>query len=443
MMDRRTALAASATFGATFAATFGGAPIAARAAGAAARPFPKGFLWGTATAGHQVEGNNTNSDSWLIEHVSPTLFREPSGDACNSFMLWEQDLDLVKKIGLNAYRFSIEWARIEPAEGEFSLAMLDHYKRIIDGCRARGIAPVVTFNHYSAPRWFGTDGGWTNSKAPARFARYCDRAARHLAGGMAMATTLNEPNINHLLQLILPPDAAGGIRAMLAAAAKASGAAKVCVGNAVDPEDLEVFTRGTLAGHRAGRDAIKAVRPDLPVGLSLAMLDDVAATPNSLRDRMRERLYAPWLDEARHDDFVGVQNYERARWTASGRLPPERPIPGNPLGADVDPSSLAGSVSYAHAVTGRPVLVSEHGINTSEDALRAAFIRSSLARLRTVMNRGVPVLGYLHWSLLDNFEWVSGFHGQLGLASVDRTTFARTLKPSASVLGAIAARNAV
>ncbi|NML94481.1 family 1 glycosylhydrolase [Novosphingobium olei] len=438
MIDRRTLLAASAALGAVPA--FGRSPVR-QADGPSG--FPRGFLWGASTAGHQVEGNNTNSDCWLIEHVTPTLFRESSGDACNSFLLWEQDLDLVKSIGLNSYRFSIEWARIEPAEGEFSVAMLDHYKRMIAGCRARGLAPVVTFNHYSAPRWFAADGGWTNPKAPLRFARYCERAARHLAGDMAIAMTLNEPNINHLLQLILPPEAIGGMRAMLQAAARISGSAKFSVANAVDPDDFEVFTRTIIAGHRAGRDAIKSVRSDLPVGFSLSMLDDIAVGSTSMRDRMRERLYGPWLEEAKQDDYLGVQNYEQARWTSKGRLPPERPVPGNPMGADVSPLSLAGAVRFAHAATGRPILISEHGVNTTDDAVRAAFIPASLQALKGVMDQGVPVLGYLHWSLLDNYEWVSGFHGKLGLASVDPETFARKAKPSAGVLGRIATANAL
>ena len=114
-----------------------------------ARSFPKGFLWGAATSGHQVEGNNVNSDIWLLENVKPTIFVEPSADADNSFALWPADLDLVRALGLNSYRFSLEWSRIEPEPGLFSSAMLDHYKALIEGCRSRGVTPVVTFNHYT------------------------------------------------------------------------------------------------------------------------------------------------------------------------------------------------------------------------------------------------------------------------------------------------------
>ena len=140
MMDRRALLATGAALAAT--------PALGKATGAMGSPFPQGFLWGAATAGHQVEGNNVNSDVWFLEHAQPTVYAEPSGDAANSFELWRSDLQLVKQMGLNSYRFSLEWARIEPEQGQFSTAMLDHYKATIDACRQLGITPVVTFNHF-------------------------------------------------------------------------------------------------------------------------------------------------------------------------------------------------------------------------------------------------------------------------------------------------------
>ena len=143
----------------------GAAPALARARAGGSGAFPQGFLWGAATAAHQVEGNNLNSDVWLLENVKPTLFAERSGDACNSFELWETDLDLANSLNLNTYRFSIEWARIEPEPGRFSIAMLDHYKAIVEGCRARGLNPMVTFNHFTTPLWFAAKGGWANADA--------------------------------------------------------------------------------------------------------------------------------------------------------------------------------------------------------------------------------------------------------------------------------------
>ncbi len=116
--------------------------------------FPADFLWGVATAGHQNEGDNVTSDTWFLENVTPTIFKDRSGKATNGWELWESDLDIVAGLGLNAYRFSVEWARIEPVEGEFSEQALDHYEAVIDGCLSRGLAPIVTFNHFTSPHWF-------------------------------------------------------------------------------------------------------------------------------------------------------------------------------------------------------------------------------------------------------------------------------------------------
>ena len=441
-MDRRSLLAGAAAFGAL--------PQATLAAGRRRQTdpaFPAGFLWGAATAGHQVEGNNTQSDVWFLEHTKPTVYAEPSLDAANSFLLWERDLDLVKSLGLNTYRFSLEWARIEPEPGAFSRAMLDHYKRVIAGCHARGLTPFVTFNHFTTPRWFAALGGWHNRQAPALFARYCDQAARHLADGMAYATTLNEPNLSGKLQDLLPGDLLGADKAMVEAAAHALGVPIYQPGNPLYVSDMPRTQAHLLEGHHLGRAAIKAVRADLPVGVSLAMLDEQAApgfAHNSLREAMREHFYGDWLRLLRHDgDFLGIQNYERAVWTDKGKLPPPAGAVTNTMGAEVYPPSLAGVARYAHAQTGLPIVVTEHGVGSEHDEIRAALIPAALTELKHAIDEGVPVLGYIHWSLVDNYEWVFGYRIRFGLCALDRTTFERTPKPSAAVLGRIARANRV
>lgn len=420
-------------------------PVAAAIPQPRSGSFPHGFLWGAATAAHQVEGNNVNSDVWVMENVHPTVYAEPSADAANSFAMWPTDLDLVRGMGLNSYRFSLEWARIEPEPGLFSVAMLDHYKAMIEGCRARGLTPVVTFNHFTTPRWFAAAGGWSHPQSPSRFARFCERAARHLSAQIGYATTLNEPNLSGLLAIVLPAGLGdklmGADRAMGEAAARANGVPKFVAGNALWIEDAHAVQVNLLAGHKAGRQAIKSVRPDLPVGVSLAIIDDQAVGPDSVRDAMRAKLYGPWLDAARGDDFVGVQNYERQLWDAKGKLPAPKGAQTNDMGSEIFPPSLAGAVRYAHAATGVPVIVTEHGVNAADDRLRASLIPAALTALKAAIDDGVPVQGYMHWSLIDNFEWVFGYGPKFGLHSFDRTTFARTAKPSAAVLGAIARRN--
>lgn len=438
MLSRRTFMAG----GSVLLASIGAA--AAERVRDAKPVFPAGFLWGAATAGHQVEGNNVASDLWLLENLKPTLFAEPSGDAVNSFELWREDLDLVKALGLNSYRFSIEWARIEPEPGLYSIAMLDHYRAMIEGCRERGLTPVVTFSHFTAPRWFSAAGGWTQKHSPALSARYCERAAQHLAAGIGYAVTLNEPNLLRLLgSMSLPAPMLATQRAMLDAAARVCGTLKFVAANTANPEDLDLMLPLMIEGHRQGRAAIKSVRADLPVGVSLAIVDEQAVGPHSRRDAIRANLYGAWLEAAKHDDFIGVQNYERSRSDANGRMPPPEGAPRNSMGSEVYAPSLAGAVRYAHAATGLPVLVTEHGIGTDDDALRAQFIPAALSELNQAMAQGVPVEGYIHWSLLDNFEWIFGYKPKYGLVAVDRTTFRRTPKPSARVLGTIAQQNSL
>jgi beta-glucosidase len=435
MIDRRTILAAGVATGVAAAVPAFAAPKTHR--------FPANFLWGAATAGHQVEGNNINSDCWLLENVKPTTFAEPSRDAANSFELWPTDLDLVKNMGLNSYRFSLEWARIEPEPGLFSMAMLDHYKRMIEGCRARGITPIVTFNHFTTPRWFAATGGWSEARSIGLFARFCDKAARHLAKDIGYATTLNEPNLAGLLQPLLPPEVSIGDKAMSRAAARALGVETFSAGNALFSDDPDTLQKNMRAGHKAGRDAIKSVRGDLPVGVSLAMFDDQAVGANSLRDAKRAHFYGAWLDAVKGDDFVGVQNYERSVWTDKGKLDPPADARRNMMGAEVYPPSLAGAVRYAYAQAGIPIIVTEHGVGTEDDSLRAWLIPNALIELKKAIDDGVPVKGYMHWSLIDNFEWIFGYKPKYGLHSLDAKTFVRTPKPSAAVFGKIARANAV
>lgn len=439
MLDRRALLGAGLGAGAALMAT----PAIAARAKKADPAFPKDFLWGASTAPHQIEGNNIASDLWFLENQQPTVFAQPSGDACNSFALWETDLDIAKTMGLNCYRFGIEWARIEPEKGLFSQAMLDHYKAVIDGCHARGLKPIVTFSHFTAPRWFSAQGGWTNPESAQLFARYCDKAASALGQGISSAITFNEPNILLLLRPMLPPQVWDIQKLTLETAAKRLGVPKYVCANVAGVEDLPALQQGLLAAHKAGKAAIKAARGDLPVGFSLAMMDDQAVGRNSIRDRMRGELYGEWLNVAKADDFIGVQNYERGLWTDKGKLPAPKGSVVNWSGAEVWAPSLAGAVRFAHEATGVPILVSEHGVGTDDDSIRAQFIPAALTELKKVMDDGVPVLGYCHWSLLDNFEWIFGYKPHFGLHSVDPVTFARTAKPSAGVYGAIARRNAV
>jgi beta-glucosidase len=411
-----------------------------------ARTFSPDFIWATATAGHQVEGNNSNSDTWFAENVKPTVFKEPSLMACNSFELWRKDVDLVAGMNLTAYRFSVEWARIEPEEGVFSEEALAHYEAMVDYCREKGLEALVTFNHFTAPHWFAKKAGWMNPEAPTLFARYCDVVARRIGHKIKAAVTLNEPNIARLLSWIgLPSFIADLERATLEACSVAAGVEKYRLANVIIDEDRDPIEDGIAAGHLAGKAAIKAVCPDLPVGLSIAIIHDVlveGADP-TIRDRKQKEVYDRWLEIARDDDFVGVQNYETHVFDSHGLVRAPEGATTNGMGSAIDPGSLAGAVKYAYERAGAPVWITEHGLLVDDDSQRQKFLPEAIGQLHDLMETGVPVLGYTHWTLLDNFEWIFGYEKKYGLHSVDHKTFERTAKGSASVLAQIARDNGI
>ena len=283
--------------------------------------FPKGFLWGAATAAHQVEGNNINSDGWVLEHLKPSMFAEPSGDACDFYHRYADDMKLCAGLGFNALRFSIEWARIEPEQGAYSRAALDHYRRVLASCHENGLTPMVTYWHFTSPRWFAALGGWEHAAAGDHFVRYCERAAKHLGDLIGAAATFNEPNIPVLLQWMfasMPENPFQGTQQAMALAAKAIGAERFSyfiVGKADAQRDVMI-----PAHHRAVA-AIKSGPGKYPVGVTLAIQDEQGVGEGNRRDEKRAALYEPWLEAAARSDFIGVQTYSRARVGKDGDLP--------------------------------------------------------------------------------------------------------------------------
>jgi beta-glucosidase len=206
--------------------------------------------------------------------------------------------------------------------------------------------------------------------------------------------------------------------------------------------DSDQYLQPLIAAHDAGFAAIKAARSDLPVGVTLAVVDFQASEPGTRIDEIRYDTYAAWMEAARRNcDFVGVQNYNREVIGPNGTVTPAKEAEKDFLGREVYPEALGNAVRYIHEGTGKPILITENGIVTNDDTQRVRYIDGAIASMRRVMTEGVPVLGYIHWSLLDNFEWLLGFHMHFGLVAVDRKTFARTPKPSLAHLGRIARKN--
>ncbi len=407
--------------------------------------FPKGFVWGTAAAAHQVEGNNTNSDFWLLEHMPDTIFAEPSGDACDHFHRYREDIALMAQLGFNAYRFSIEWARIEPEEGYFSKAMLDHYRRMLASCHENRILPCVTFQHFTAPLWVAADGGWEDRKTADRFARYCERATRHLGDMIGMACTLNEPNVTMAIA-VRGGFLKDGMKRHVGVFAEA---AKKC-GTTLDHFSPFLFSnpfkiRDTmLEAHLKSRGAIKSGPGEFPVGVVLSM-SDYQAIPGgeAARDKALADDVDPFLEAARQDDFVGVQTYSRTRFGPDGVLGPEEGVEVLIMGYEFWPEALEATIRYAKEKANVPIYVTENGIGTTNDEQRIEYVRRALNGVVNCLKDGIDVRGYFYWSMLDNFEWVFGYGPQFGLIAVDRETQLRTIKPSAHYLGRIARENAM
>jgi beta-glucosidase len=382
---------------------------------------PEGFLFGAATSAHQIEGNNVNSDMWAFENRPGSFFEDRSGDAADSYHRWPEDMDLLRDLGFTAYRFSIEWARIEPARGHFSRAEIAHYRRMVDGARARGLEPVVTLHHFTAPLWFTALGGWSAPDAPELFAAFAAAAAPILADAVRYVATINEPNILALMHTIVR-------RGVQDRAAMAE----------VLPDDD--LSEGLISSHRAARAVLRRNHPGIQVGWTVA--NQVYQPEPGAEPECREFAWPRedrFLEVAREDDWIGVQSYTRTKVGVTGPIPVPDDVEKTITGWEYYPAALGEAVRHTSDVVGPgvPILVTENGIATDDDARRVDYTSAALAGLAAAMRDGADVRAYLHWSALDNYEWGS-YRPTFGLIAVDRETFERVPKASARWLGGIA-----
>jgi beta-glucosidase/6-phospho-beta-glucosidase/beta-galactosidase len=381
-------------------------------------PAPEDFIWGAATAAHQIEGGNVNTSHWEYEYSEGTTVQEPSGDAVDSYHRFPEDIALLAEGGLKAYRFSIEWARIEPEKGVVSRAQLDHYRRMIDTCRDAGVQPLVTLHHFTVPRWQFRDGGWYAPDVVDRFRRYTETATRIL-DDVDWVVTINEPN------MMVNQDEA-----------------KIDTENGVNFPGPSPHVAQVLADvHHASVDVLRGLG-HVKAGWSVAN-QVYQAVPGYEKERdewgyWREDFY---LEQARGDDFIGVQSYLRTIIGPDGPVPFPDDVERTLTGWEYYPEALGHALRHTHEVTGGiPMLVTENGMATADDSRRIDYTTGALQSLAAAAADGCDVRGYLHWSLLDNYEWGS-FRPTFGLIGVDRDTFVRTPKPSLAWLGALAQEN--
>ncbi len=423
--------------------------------------FPENFFIGAATAAHQVEGNNIHSDYWAMEHMKTGSFAEPSLDAVDHYNRYEEDIRLMAAAGLNAYRFSIEWARIEPEEGKFDEAQVEHYRQVIRCCRENGIEPFVTLHHFTSPRWIITKGGWDAPTIAEDFSRYTRYVMGRLGSEINFICTINEANMG----LQVAKVAQRFIEQMKARAARDGGAEaaiqmginleKMLAGQKMAAqENMAVFGTEklnyfcaprspesdvlTMKAHRAAVAAIREAAPHVKVGMTLS-LHDIQAAPGG-----EEKARQEWVEEFSHyvpymegDDFLGVQNYTRAVISEKGQLPAPEGAELTQMDYEFYPQGLEHVIRRVAGEWKGDIYITENGIGIADDSRRVAFIDIATQGVANCIADGIPVKGYLHWSLMDNFEWQKGYAMTFGLIAVDRKTQTRYPKESLGFLGGL------
>jgi beta-glucosidase len=416
--------------------------------------FPPGFLWGTAVSAYQTEGGNSNSDWWEWELRPDTPCKEPSGTAIDHYNRYPQDVAMVAGLGFNTYRLSVEWARIEPSEGVFDETQLEHYRRVVEAVRKSKLVPMVTLNHFTLPIWIAKKGGWLADETPALFERYVRRVVEALGDSVEWYNPINEPSSvalgGYMGAIGFPPGTHG-------------------------PANARRATAGLIAAHRRARGTIKEIRPGARVGQILSMQEwDSNAGGRPAMEYARRMSEDVYLEGARDDDYIGVNTYSRARlemprlagWLTKAVLAvgpierfmvarmvaaqseggfsvdPRKAIRRTQMGYEFRPQAVAATVRrVAELLPDKPIVVTEHGVATLDDAERIEFITEGLKALHALIGEGIPLRGYIHWSAFDNFEWNLGYSMKFGLIAVERATQERHPKPSARFLGEIARTN--
>jgi beta-glucosidase len=412
---------------------------------------PNRFLWGAATSAHQTEGGNDRNDWWAWEAIPRKIADGTrSGAACLSWERWEEDLDLVRGLGLNAYRFSIEWSRVEPEVGRYDEAALGHYRAVLEGCRVRGITPLVTLHHFTNPTWFAALGGWEDAKNLPHFVRYARLMGERYGDLVDRWITVNEPEVLGFYAYdsgSFPPGVKDRSRALVVIAnlleahglaahalketdrvdadgdgvAALTGAAKHWV--LLEPRSrwspLDRFVAS--AQHRVFNVAVARALAGGPIEFSIPGARAVRREVGALQGS---------------SDFLGVNYYTRWMVSLLGKEPrsARRGAPTNDLGWEIYPEGLERAL-HECAAFGLPMLVTENGIADAVDRWRPDFIRASLEALNRARAAGLDIRGYFHWSLMDNFEWADGHLGRFGLYETDfeHPEGPRVKRPSAGV----------
>ncbi len=415
------------------------------------RKFNKDFLLGAATAAHQVEGNNTNSDYWLMENMPYSQFVEPSLDAVDHYHKYKEDIKMLKDAGLNAYRFSIEWARIEPEKGRFDETEMNHYLDVIKYCRKLDIEPVVTLIHFTSPAWLIKMGGWDNEEVISLFGKYIEYVVKHIKDDVKYICTINEANMRIQIKALM--------ERFMKQMEPSEGQVQVGL-NLDNPmekmklnalENIKVFNEPmphcfvsaasdkgdeiVCKCHLKAKEIIREISPDIKVGITLSLHD--LQYKDGGKEKCEEAFkeeFLHYVDYIKDDDFFGLQNYTRTIYDSNGIVPVSGDL--TQMDYEIYPEALEHCIRKVNEVLpDMHIIVTENGIAIADDKKRVDFINKAIEGVFNCIEDGIKVDGYFYWSLLDNFEWQKGYALTFGLCAVDRKTQERYPKESLKVLG--------
>lgn len=399
--------------------------------------FPKDFLWGAATSSHQVEGDNFYNDWWQAEESG--LLIDRSAKACDHYHRFREDFRLAKELGHNAHRLSLEWSRLEKEEGVWDRSEWEHYKAVVHELSALGIEPIVTLNHFTMPLWLTAKGGWRSPDAPKLFARYAARAIEELGDVVRYWIPINEPYILALLGHFWekwPPFEKSFTNALLVMRnmLRSHAEAYIALHKAGDASS---GIRRPMVGAAHAVTAFHPCRPYSPLDHTAANLRNSFYNHSFIKSAINGRLCLPFvpaekLASKRTVDFIGLNYYFRQFIRYSHPLPGKfYPLgdvcdikhhknsgPLTDMGWEVYPKGLYEVITNFSRYN-LPIMITENGIGTTDDKFRQRYIRSHLIQLSRALSSGVNVIGYLHWSLLDNYEWADGYAKRFGLIGVD------------------------
>ncbi|MFH1648251.1 MAG: glycoside hydrolase family 1 protein [Patescibacteria group bacterium] len=365
--------------------------------------FPQDFTWGTATAAHQIEGNNKNSDWWEWENNKKENQKyplEPSGIACDSYNRYEEDFDLCAELGNNAVRISVEWARIEPDEGVFSDEELAHYRDVLKAAKKRGLKTFVTLHHFTNPIWFAKRGGWESLRSSFFFARYAKKCAEKLGDLIDVFYTINEPQVYALMSFTIgtwPPQKRNYLSSL-------------------------IVQLNMISAHNRAYRAIKSVK-NYPVGIVKNIVWYETYERSWPWDKLGAKLLfflncdfflAPLI---RNCDVLGI-NYYFTNKIKNLRFQNPPGLVSN-LNWWINPDGLKRILLHLKKYK-KPIYITENGLADSEDKIRKIFIKSMLIACVEAMESGAQLEGYFHWSIIDNFEWHEGFWPRFGLVAIKR-----------------------